>query len=78
MVVQFSNRCKFELAISLIDKDDLNNLDIGYSDMLVSFFDERAAKSVISDWSVAQIWNKPSFHGPADYLIVGKCFEFRE
>jgi len=69
--IRFNNRVTFNLAIAILKKSDLNNFfhDIGHSDMIIKFADKNVFDSFVSDLSVCQIWNKPSFKGPADFAV---------
>jgi hypothetical protein len=69
--IQFHDRNTFNLALSILEKSDLNNFfhDIGHSDMIIKFDDKNVFDSFVSDLSVCQIWDKPSFKGAADFII---------
>jgi len=69
--IRFNNRATFNLAVSILEQSDLNNFfnDIGHSDMIIKFADKTVFDSFVSDLSVCQIWNKPSFKGPADFAV---------
>ena len=69
--IRFNNRVTFNLAIAILRKSDLNNFfhDIGHSDMIITFGDRIVLDGFISELGVHQIWNKPSFKGPADFAV---------
>lgn len=69
--IQFHDRNTFNLALSILEKSDLNNFfhDIGHSDMIIKFDDKNVFDSFVNDLSVCQIWDKPSFKGAADFII---------
>ena len=74
--IQFNKRSTFELALAIIRKeqDEIFNTyqtedsfyDVGHSDMIITFASKLIMDIIISELSVAQIWNKPSFKGDAD------------
>ncbi len=70
MKLKFSDKIRFNLALSILN----NNLESGYeinsNSMIVTFKTEEYFKWGISELSVAQIWDKPSFHGEADFKII--------
>ena len=74
--IQFHDRNTFNLAITILEKEktDCDNFfsDIGYADMIISFDNKIVFDSFVSDLSVCQIWDKPSFKGAADFTIFWK------
>ena len=69
--IQFHNRLAFNSAISIFESSDFDEVfhDIGHSDMIISFDDKSVLDNFVSELSVRQIWNKPSFKGSADFSI---------
>lgn len=70
MRVQFNDREKFEFALFLMNKKFRQNLDIGYADMIISFFNDETAAAVISIWTSQQIWIIPPIEGLTGYKIL--------
>jgi hypothetical protein len=69
--IRFNNRVTFNLAVSILEQSDLNNFfhDIGHSDMIITFDNKIVFDGFIGDLAVHQIWDKPSFKGPADFAV---------
>ncbi len=69
--IRFNNRATFNLAIAILRKSDLNDFfhDIGHSDMIITFDNKIVFDGFVSELGVHQIWDKPSFKGPADFTI---------
>ena len=69
--IRFNNRVTFNLAVYILEQSDLNDFfhDIGHSDMIISFDNKIVFDGFIGDLGVHQIWDKPSFKGPADFII---------
>jgi len=72
--IRFNNRVTFNLAIAILEKSDLNDFfhDIGHSDMIITFDNKIVFDGFIGELSVHQIWDKPSFKGPADFAVEEK------
>jgi hypothetical protein len=70
-VIRFNNRVTFNLAIAILKQSDLNNFfhDIGHSDMIITFGDKSVLNDFVSELGIHQIWDKPSFKGPADFAV---------
>ena len=70
-VIRFNNRVTFNLAVAILEQSDLNDFfhDIGHSDMIISFDNKIVFDGFIGDLGVHQIWDKPSFKGPADFAV---------
>jgi hypothetical protein len=69
--IRFNNRVTFNLAVAILEQSDLNNFfhDIGHSDMIITFDNKIVFDGFIGDLAVHQIWDKPSFKGPADFAV---------
>ena len=69
--IRFNNRETFNLAVSILEQSDLNDFfnDIGHSDMIITFDDKIVFDGFVNELGVHQIWDKPSFKGPADFTI---------
>ena len=72
--IKFKIRSKFDLAVVILKK--LENemgehlFDVGHADMVITVFSDIGWNHVWRELDVHQIWDKPSFHGAADYEIV--------
>jgi len=69
--IRFNNRVTFNLAVAILEQSDLNDFfhDIGHSDMIITFDNKIVFDGFIGDLAVHQIWDKPSFKGPADFAV---------
>jgi hypothetical protein len=69
--IRFNNRETFNLAVAILRKSDFCDFfhDIGHSDMIITFSDKIVFDGFVSELGVHQIWDKPSFKGPADFTI---------
>jgi len=69
--IRFNNRVTFNLAIAILEQSDFCNFFHGIerSDMTIIFDDKFVFDGFISELAVHQIWNKPSFKGPADFDV---------
>ena len=69
--IRFNNRETFNLAVSILEQSDLSDFfnDIGHSDMIITFDDKIVFDGFVNELGVHQIWDKPSFKGPADFTI---------
>lgn len=69
--IRFNNRVTFNLAVDILEKSDLNDFfnDIGHSDMIITFGDKNVLNDFVGELAIHQIFDKPSFKGPADFTI---------
>ena len=72
--IKFSVRSKFDLAVVILrnleNEMGENLFDVGHADMVITVFSDIGWTWVRGELDVHQIWDKPSFHGDADYEIV--------
>jgi hypothetical protein len=68
--INFNNRATFGIAIAILVENAGNfSWSINRADMIINFFNKIELHNFISELAVHQIWDKPSFKGPADFTI---------
>jgi len=68
--INFNNRATFGIAIAILIENVGNfSWSINRADMIINFFNKIELHNFISELAVHQIWDKPSFKGPADFTI---------
>jgi len=68
----FRKNTTFALAVEILDKNDVMEF-VGYADftnLSLSIPDTYSLNVVLSELSVHQIWDKPSFKGFEDFTVV--------
>lgn len=69
--IRFNNRVTFDLAVAILHEENRSEFSwiINHDDMIIKLFKKFEFDCFISELAVHQIWDKPSFKGPADFVV---------